>query len=100
MLGWIMPEPFAQPRMRTCLPPMRHFAVAHFGRVSVVMIERANSSKAPASALRARARCGTAARIFSTRSGAPITPVEQTRICEESMPSSAASFEVVAMEAG
>ena len=52
------------------------------GRVSVVMMARANCSKALTSELGARATSsGTASRIFSTRSGAPITPVEQTRIC-------------------
>ena len=67
---------------------------------TVVMIERANSSNDPASALRTRARCGMAARIFSTRSGAPMTPVELTRICDRSTPSSSASFEAMATEAG
>src|SRR6185437_5891358 len=38
ILGWIMPEPFAQPRKRTSFPPIRRRAMAHFGRVSVVII--------------------------------------------------------------
>ena len=101
MFGSIMPEPFAQPRRRTCLPPTRSFVAAHFGRVSVVMMARANSLNVATCALRARTRSGTASRILSTRSGAPITPVEQTRICEGSTPpSSSASFCVIAIDAG
>ena len=100
MFGWIMPEPFAQPAMRTCLPPMRIFSAAHLGTVSVVMIERANCSKEPASGLRERTSSGTATRILSTCSGAPITPVEHTRICEGSTPpNSCASLLAVATEA-
>src|SRR5580693_6990595 len=59
--------------MRTCLPLTRHFADAHLGWVSVVMMARANSSKAPA---------------------------EETRICEGSKrPNSLATFSVVAAAA-
>ena len=61
---------------------MSHFAEAHFGRVSVVMIARVNFANAAALALRACTSAGTARMIFSERSGTPITPVEQTRICE------------------
>ena len=45
----------AQERALVCRP-MRQRAAAHFGRVSVVMMARANSSKAAASALRVRAK--------------------------------------------
>src|ERR1700733_1713994 len=82
-LGWIMPEPLAQAAMRTCLPAMRIFSAAHLGTVSVVMIERANCSKEPASGLRERTSSGTERRILSTCSGAPITPVEHTGICDD-----------------
>ena len=80
MFGSIIPEPFAQPIMRTCFPRMLHFAAAHFGRVSVVMIARVNCSNAATCGLRFRASCGIALRIFSTRKGTPITPVEHTSI--------------------
>ena len=59
-----MPEPFAQPRMRTGFPPMMHLAAAHFGTVSVVMMARATCSKALASESSARARAGTACENF------------------------------------
>ena len=45
MFGWIIPAPLAQPRTRTFFPSREHVAAAHFGRVSVVMIARVNSSK-------------------------------------------------------
>src|SRR5277367_1356426 len=96
MLGWIIPAPLVQPRMRTCLPPKRHFAAAHLGRVSVVMIARVNSAKALAVRWRARTSRGIAFTIFCQRSGAPITPVEHTRICDGCRrPSSRASFSAV-----
>ena len=82
IFGWIIPAPLQQPRIRTTLPPIRQFAPAHLGRVLGGMIARVNFAKASAVALRARTRSGTALRIFSTRSGTPITPVEHTRICE------------------
>ena len=99
MFGSIIPEPFAQPRMRTCFPPMRHFAAAHFGRVSVVMIACVNCSKAAAPELRLCASCGIARRIFSTRSGRPITPVEHTSISSGLQRSERASSTAVLREA-
>src|SRR5579863_8066837 len=82
--------------MRTCLPPIRHFAAAHFGRVSVVMMARVNAAKDLAVRWRARTRRGMAFTIFCQRSGAPMTPVEHTRICEGCRrPSSRASFSAV-----
>ena len=45
------------PAKRTVLPPRRHFAAAHFGRVSVVMIARANSVNASALDRRAPTSC-------------------------------------------
>ena len=60
------------------------------------MMARANSAKALAVRWRARTSRGIALTIFSTRSGAPITPVEHTRICEGCRrPSSRASFSAV-----
>src|SRR5208282_2793661 len=94
-----MPEPFAHPRMRTGFPPMEHLAAAHFGTVSVVMMARATCSKALTSELSARARAGTAFRIFSTRSGVPITPVEQTRISRGGQPSARAILAAVERDA-
>src|ERR1700689_603769 len=88
-----MPAPLVQPRMRTCLPAMRHLAAAHLGRVSVVMMARVNSAKELAVRWRARASPGIAFTIFCQRSGTPMTPVEQTRICEGcTRPSSRAGF--------
>src|ERR1700685_2870498 len=82
--------------MRTCLPPMRHLAAAHLGRVSVVMMARVNSANDLAERWRARTRRGIALTIFCQRSGAPITPVEHTRICDGCRrPSSRASFSAV-----
>src|SRR5271156_1840839 len=86
--------------MRTCLPPMRHLAAAHLGRVSVVMMARVNSAKDLAGRWRARTRRGMALTIFCQRSGAPITPVEHTRICDGCRrPNSRASFSAVVAEA-
>src|ERR1700723_1591261 len=79
MFGAIIPEPLAHPRRRTCFPPMRNFAEAHFGRVSVVMMARVNSPNAAAPELQLRKSCGSATSIFSTRSGTPMTPVEHTK---------------------
>src|SRR5580693_8302755 len=82
--------------MRTCFPAMRHFAAAHLGRVSVVMMARVNSAKDLAMRWRARTKRGIAFTIFCQRSGTPMTPVEHTRICEGcKRPSSRASFSAV-----
>ena len=59
-----MPAPLVQPRMRTSFPPTRHFAAAHFGRVSVVMIARVNCANALAEDFRARTSGRTAFTIF------------------------------------
>src|SRR5580693_802905 len=75
---------------------MRHFAAAHLGRVSVVMMARVNSVKELAARLRTRTSRGIAFTIFCQRSGAPMTPVEQTKICDGCRrPSSRASFSAV-----
>src|SRR5690348_9671625 len=96
-----MPEPLAQPRMRTCLPPMLHFAAAHFGRVSVVMMARANCVKVTEPDERAFTSAGIAARILSTRNSPPMTPVEQTTVSAGFMPEICfARAEAVAREAG
>src|SRR5271170_8203830 len=94
-----MPEPFAHPRMRTGFPPMVHLAAAHFGTVSVVMIARATCSKAVASELPARVSAGTEWRIFSTRNGVPMTPVEQTRISRGAQRSARATSAAVERDA-
>ena len=53
-------------------------AAAVFGRVSVVQIASDNSANERAEGRRWRAMTGSARRIFSSGSGTPITPVEQT----------------------
>jgi hypothetical protein len=64
------------------------------------MMARANPSNAAALPRREDTSSGTASRILSTSRGAPITPVEQTRICEGSMlPSSLARWTAVARAA-
>src|SRR5580700_3551444 len=64
------------------------------------MIARVNCAKASGLPVRERANSGTAIKIFSTRSGRPITPVEHTRTCEGlSFDSSCATFLDVASEA-
>src|SRR5580658_10590413 len=75
-----MPAPFAQPTRWTFLPDILKEAPAVFGRVSVVQMASESSAKERAEGRRLRASFGTARRIFSTGSGTPITPVEQTRI--------------------
>src|ERR1700722_18046207 len=99
MFGAIMPEPLAHPRRRTCFPPMRNFAAAHFERVSVVRMARLNFSNAAASELEQRTSCGSALSIFSTRSGTPITPVEHTKTSCGLQPSKPESFAAVLREA-
>src|SRR3954467_6094070 len=76
MLGWIIPAPFATPAMLTSFSPMRIFAEAIFGRVSVVMMAfaKARSAALPVAALATRA--GSAAMIFSPGNGTPMIPVE------------------------
>src|SRR5277367_762320 len=86
--------------MRTSLPPARNLAHALFGRLSVVIIARVNSVNARALFPRPRTSFGTALTIFCHRSGTPMTPVEQTRICVgRSFPSSLATLSVVAVAA-
>src|SRR5271156_64461 len=86
--------------MRTSLPLARNLDAALFGRLSVVMMARLNSAKARALFPRARTNFGTALTIFCHRSGTPITPVEQTRICVgRSFPNSLATLRVVAVAA-
>src|ERR1700722_2137732 len=95
-----MPAPLVQPRMRTSFPSAPYFAKALLGRLSVVMIARVNSVNARALVPRARTSLGTALTIFCHRSGAPMTPVEQTRIwVGRILPSSRATFRVVAVAA-
>src|SRR6267142_6664966 len=53
-------------------------AAAVFGRVSVVQIASDNSANERAEGRQWRAMTGRARRIFSSGSGTPITPVEQT----------------------
>lgn len=90
MFGSIMPEPFAMPPTVTFLPPTVTVAHASFGRVSVVMT--AFSAASPCAAVRPSA----AAAFFmpasrrSVGSGRPMTPVEATRTCRGSTPSSPA----------
>src|ERR1700757_898384 len=74
-----MPAPLAQPIRCTRLPPILKDAAAVFGRVSVVQIARENSAKERAEGRRLRVMLGSARKIFSTGSGTPITPVEQTK---------------------
>jgi hypothetical protein len=78
---------------------MLHFAAAHFGRVSVVMIARVNRSKAAASESRFLVSRGIALRIFSMRNGTPITPVEHTSISYGRQPTVRETFAAVLREA-
>ncbi len=99
MLGAIMPAPFAQPSRRTRLPPMVHDAAAHLRRVSVVMMARVTAEKLATLSRCARTRPGSAPRMRSTRSGTPITPVEQTSTSSRRQPSVRATASAVAREA-
>src|SRR5437773_2059136 len=62
-------------------------AAAVFGRVSVVQIASDNSANERAEGRRWRAMTGSARRIFSSGSGTPITPVEQTNNSCDAQPS-------------
>ena len=101
IFGWIIPEPFAQPRSRTFFPSMRQRAAAHFGRVSVVMIARANSSKARClgAARRARVRDG-GENFFDAQRRADHARGADQELRRIDAASSSASFEAVATEAG
>src|SRR5207249_10004353 len=59
-------------------PAILNEAAAVFGRVSVVQIASDVSAKERADGRRKRAMTGSARRIFSSGSGTPMTPVEQT----------------------
>src|SRR5258705_4599265 len=73
-----MPAPFAQPTKWIRLPAILNEADAVFGRVSVVQIANDVSANERAEGRRKRAITGKARRIFSSGSGTPMTPVEQT----------------------
>src|SRR5580692_11407462 len=62
------------------LPAILNEAPAVFGRVSVVQMASDSSAKERAEGRRFRVSFGNERRIFSTASGTPITPVEQTMI--------------------
>src|SRR5271168_3097655 len=62
------------------LPAILQDAPAVLGRVSVVQMASESSAKERADGRRLCVSFGTARRIFSTGSGTPITPVEQTII--------------------
>src|SRR5580692_7349577 len=62
------------------LPAILNDAPAVFGRVSVVHMASESSAKERAEGRRLRVSFGRERRIFSTASGTPITPVEQTMI--------------------
>src|SRR5215510_6830595 len=72
MFGWIIPAPFAKPRILA--PPAS--ALAHFGNVSVVMIARANRSGSPP--LSDFTSSGIALEILSIGKARPMTPVDET----------------------
>src|SRR5579885_421746 len=74
---------------------MRKEAAAVFGRVSVVQIASESSAKERAEGRRFRDSVGKARRIFSTGSGTPITPVEQTKISSGGHPSRFAASSAV-----
>src|SRR2546426_3930600 len=78
---------------------MRQRAAAHLGRVSVVRMARVNAAKELAKARCAAASSGSARRIFSTRSGTPMTPVEHTKISSVREPISRAACAAVRREA-
>src|SRR5271156_3889508 len=62
------------------LPDILKEAPAVLGRVSVVQMASDSSAKERADGRRLRVSFGNERRIFSTASGTPITPVEQTMI--------------------
>src|SRR5689334_9820216 len=72
-----MPEPLATPITFTVPDPARNVQQATFGRVSVVMIARAKPIAASGVADFCEIRSGSAARIFCSGNGTPITPVEE-----------------------
>src|SRR5258708_29778508 len=94
-----MPAPLAQPATRTDFPSTVQLAVAHFGRVSVVMMARVSPSKARTENSSEPASSGTAFKIRSTGRGTPITPVEQTTTWFARQPSVSATRSAVACEA-
>ncbi len=74
MSGAIMPAPLAMPLMVTVALPSFTFAVATFGKVSVVMMARAASIQRSGAA--SRASVSSTPLNFVASSGSPITPVE------------------------
>ncbi len=95
MSGAIMPAPLAMPLMVTVALPIRAFAVATLGKVSVVMIALAASSQ-PSSRASATSRSMTPSNA-SALSGSPITPVEARKTSSALQPTAlAASWAVKA----
>jgi len=77
MFGWIIPAPLAIPQIEISVLPIRHFPRTILGNRSVVIM--ASSASGIPSPVSPRISPGTAARIFFTGSGSPMTPVEFTK---------------------
>ncbi len=84
--GWIMPAPFAVPKMLTATPSMSITARATFIFVSVVMMAVAKSSAWPGVPPRVARSAGMALTIFSAGSGTPMIPVEEGKTSSKRQP--------------
>ena len=93
MLGSIMPDPFAIPRIVTNRPPSLNRVDATFAWVSVVRMASAASSKPVGD--NAWATSGMPLRKTSIGSGSPITPVDATSISASSQSSSWAAIAAI-----
>ena len=78
ILGAIIPDPLAKPKIRIFFEPILIFFIIVFGKVSVVIIAFAADSKSLV--LESFTR-GNLLMIFIASNCSPITPVEETNIC-------------------
>ena len=88
MLGWIIPEPLAIPRILTRSPPRKISREASLRQVSVVrMADAAGVGSGP----RLATSDGTAVTIFATGRSTPMTPVEHVSTASAGTPSASAT---------
>src|SRR5882672_9807231 len=76
IFGWIMPEPFAMPRIVMSWPAILICAEAALERVSVVGMAWAKAWAEASVAARAASRLGSLLMILSAGSGTPMMPVD------------------------
>ena len=94
MSGAIMPAPLATPPIVTSPPASSTVSASILVRVSVVRI--ASAARSPPSAPSSAAAWSMPARTLGIGKGTPMTPVDATRTCSESISSAAPAHAAMA----